>query len=181
VTSVLFPNSWVCCSRSSSSSSSFSSTSTTTTAAALASFCSSSHSRRRTQCRPQVSLRSSSNSGGGAASSGGGGGGAGDSGKRHRHRKPKQPGMFEVRVITPPPKSLGVYELPPLTHNGEELVIDGEAYVVQRLVLQYKLRGGKYHRDHNALEVTPTGRWFTEQMLTNLMQARYVGPTGPQD
>lgn len=40
---------------------------------------------------------------------------------------------------------------------------------------------GKYHRHHNALEVTPTGRWFTEQMLSNLMQARYVGPTGPQD
>lgn len=29
-------------------------------------------------------------------------------------------------MITPPPKSLGVYELPPLTHNGEELIIDGE-------------------------------------------------------
>jgi hypothetical protein len=29
--------------------------------------------------------------------------------------------------------------------------------------------------------VTPTGRWFTEQMLTTLMQARYVGPTGLQD
>lgn len=40
---------------------------------------------------------------------------------------------------------------------------------------------GKYHRDHNALEVTPTGRYFTEMMLNGLMQARYVGPTGPQD
>ncbi|GBF99668.1 hypothetical protein Rsub_12487 [Raphidocelis subcapitata] len=116
---------------------------------------------------------------GGGASGGGGGGGGGP--KRQRARKPKQPGVFEVRLLTPPPRSLGVYELPPLTHNGEEVIIDGEGYVVQRLVLRYKLRGGKYHRDHNALEVTPTGRWITEQMLENLMQARYVGPTGPQD
>ncbi|KAI8467310.1 MAG: hypothetical protein J3K34DRAFT_481681 [Monoraphidium minutum] len=117
---------------------------------------------------------------GGASSSGGDGSGGGNP-KRQRGRRPKQPGMFEVRVITPPPRSLGVYELPPLTHNGEELVIDGEGYVVQRLVLHYKLRGGKYQRDHNALEVTPTGRYFTELMLNNLMTARYVGPTGPQD
>ncbi|KIY98222.1 hypothetical protein MNEG_9742 [Monoraphidium neglectum] len=115
--------------------------------------------------------------------SSGGSEGSSNSGlpKRQRGRKAKQPGVFEVRVITPPPRSLGVYELPPLTHNGEEVVIDGEGYVVQRLVLNYKLRGGKYYRDHNALEVTPTGRFFTELMLDNLMKARYLGPTGPQD
>jgi hypothetical protein len=119
----------------------------------------------------------------GSGSSGSGSNGAGGSGpKRQRGRKPKAPGMFEVRVVTPPPRSLGVYELPPLTHTGEELVIDGEGYVVQRLVLQYKLKAGKYERDHNALEVTPTGRWFTEQMLQNLMAVRAVpGSTGRQD
>jgi hypothetical protein len=30
-------------------------------------------------------------------------------------------------------------------------------------------------------QVTPTGRFFTELMLDNLMKARYLGPTGPQD
>lgn len=102
-------------------------------------------------------------------------------GGARRQRKARAPGVFEVRVMTPPPKSLGVFELPPLTHNGEEIFVEGQGYVVQRLVLNWKLVGGKYRKDHNALEVTPTGRWLTEQMLTGLMQARSVGPTGPQD
>lgn len=136
-----------------------------------------SSSHRRSGPRPLAAQGDST----GDSSNGSSGGGSRHNPKRHRNRKAKQPGIFEVRVTTPPPRSLGVYELPPLTHNGEEVVIDGEGYVVQRLVLHYKLKGGKYHRDHNALEVTPTGRYFTEMMLNNLMQARYIGPTGPQD
>ena len=133
------------------------------------------------------SSNSGSSSGDVPSSSSGGGGGPGGAfgpggAKRQRgQRKASRPGVFEVKVITPPPRSLGVFELPPLTHNGEEIVVDGEGYVVQRLVLTYKLHKGRYQRDHNRLEVTPTGRWFTEQMLSNLMQARYLGPTGPQD
>lgn len=53
--------------------------------------------------------------------------------------------------------------------------------LMQTVVLQYKLRGGKYVRHHNRLDVQPTGRWLVNQMLENLIKARYVGPTGSQD
>lgn len=96
-------------------------------------------------------------------------------------RKARQPGFFEVTVVTPPPRSLGIYALPPNTHNGEEIEIDGHGYVVTSLVLQYKLVKGKYVRDHHKLEVQPTGRYFLNIMLDTLIKARYVGPTGNQD
>ncbi|KAF8069411.1 hypothetical protein HT031_001526 [Scenedesmus sp. PABB004] len=44
--------------------------------------------------------------------------------------------------MTPPPKSLGIYALPPNTHNGEEIEIDGAGYVVTSLVLKYRASGG---------------------------------------
>lgn len=34
-------------------------------------------------------------------------------------------GQFEVKVITPPPRSLGVHVLPPDTHNGDQIEVDG--------------------------------------------------------
>jgi hypothetical protein len=36
-------------------------------------------------------------------------------------------------------RSLGVYALPPLTHNGEEIEIDGQGYVVTSLNIRYKV------------------------------------------
>lgn len=96
-------------------------------------------------------------------------------------RKAIQPGVFEVNVVSPPPRSLGIYALPPNTHNGEEIEVDGQGYVVTSLVLRYKLVKGKYVRDHNRLDVLPTGRYFLNLMLENLIQARYLGPTGAQD
>lgn len=76
--------------------------------------------------------------------------------------------MFEVQLINPPPRSLGIFALPPNTHNGEEvrallalpaaaalaaaggsvadacaavvqIEIDGQGYVVTSLVLRYKV------------------------------------------
>lgn len=35
----------------------------------------------------------------------------------------RTPGVFEVQIATPPPRSLGIYALPPLTHNGEEIEV----------------------------------------------------------
>jgi hypothetical protein len=96
-------------------------------------------------------------------------------------RRACQPGLFEVKVVTPPPRSLGIYALPPNTHNGEEIEIDGQGYVVTSLVLQYKLVKGKYVREHNRLDVQPTSRYFLNIMLDNLVQAKYIGPTGSQD
>lgn len=102
-------------------------------------------------------------------------------GKRDGAKKARTPGLYEVRVVTPPPRSLGIYALPPNTACGEEIDVEGSSYVVTTVVLQYKLRGGKYVRDHNRLDVQPTGRWLVNQMLEGLIRARYVGPTGSQD
>lgn len=90
-------------------------------------------------------------------------------------------GLFEVQVVTPPKESLGIHALPPDTHNGDQINIDGKVspatpsqklsprfllhlplticarcaqdFVVSSLVLQYKLVGGRYQRDHNRLDV----------------------------
>jgi len=46
------------------------------------------------------------------------------------------------------------------THNGDEIHVDGESYVVQGIVLTYKLVHGKYRPDHRRLEVHRTGRFL---------------------
>ncbi len=118
--------------------------------------------------------------------------------------------------VTPPPRSLGIFALPPLTHNGEEIEVDGQGFVVTSVVVQMKLnkvcatalhtisdwqvgedtmrRGieataalcvmmcarahgthfcwctqGKYVRDHSRLDVQPTGRYFLNLSLDNLL------------
>lgn len=68
-----------------------------------------------------------------------------------------------------------------MTHNGEQIEIDGKGYVVTSLLIQYKLVRGKYVKDHHKLEVQPTGRYFVNMMLENLIEAKYIGPTGNQD
>lgn len=37
----------------------------------------------------------------------------------------QDPGMFEVRIMTPPPKSLGIHSLPPGTTSGEVIEVEG--------------------------------------------------------
>jgi hypothetical protein len=49
-------------------------------------------------------------SGGAADESKGGGGGGG----RRKTRSARQPGLFEVQDISPPPRSLGIHALPPV-------------------------------------------------------------------
>ena len=35
-------------------------------------------------------------------------------------------GTFEVRIVTPPPTSLGIHQFPPDTHNGDQIEVDGK-------------------------------------------------------
>ncbi|KAG1680431.1 hypothetical protein FOA52_015524 [Chlamydomonas sp. UWO 241] len=134
---------------------------------------------------PQCSA-SGRGSTGGAGSSGSGSSGAGqggpernrDAGKRlYKRGKARQPGRFEIQVVAPPPRSLGIFALPPLTHNGEMIEVDGDGYVVTATVFQFKLQKGKYVRDHNRLDVLPTGRWLLNQQLESLLKATYLGPS----
>ena len=56
-----------------------------------------------------------------------GSGGEGDSRRPHssgrgsgagRRRKARQPGLFEIQDISPPPRSLGIHALPPVSGFG---------------------------------------------------------------
>uniref|UniRef100_A0A061RL69 Uncharacterized protein n=1 Tax=Tetraselmis sp. GSL018 TaxID=582737 RepID=A0A061RL69_9CHLO len=95
----------------------------------------------------------------------------GNNGKRRqRQRKARTPGFFEVKVITPPPRSLGIHSLEPNTGCGDEVEVDGDTFVVSSVVLQYKLQRGKYVRDHNRLEVQPTSRYFVNRFLQDVFE-----------
>ncbi len=43
-------------------------------------------------------------------------------------------------------------------------------FVVTSLVLQYKLVGGRYQRDHNRLEVQQTSRYFVNLYYDSLLE-----------
>lgn len=51
----------------------------------------------------------------------------------------------------------------------------GDDYVVQSVVMQYKLVRGKYRRDHTRLEVFRTGRYLANSFLEGLLQLK-AGP-----
>ncbi len=80
-----------------------------------------------------------------------------------------------VSVAPPKHNSLGVHELPPNTHNGDLIHVQGEDYVVSSVVLRYKLVGGRYQRDHNRLEVQQMGRFFTLQYLEQQFHTSHGG------
>jgi hypothetical protein len=67
--------------------------------------------------------------GAGSNGSGSGGSGRGSGGKRLRGNRAREPGLFEIKDVSPPPRSLGVYALPPNTHTQDviELRVDPSA------------------------------------------------------
>ena len=71
-----------------------------------------------------------------------------------------QPGVFEVQDVSPPPQSLGMHTLPPNTHNGDEIEVEGDSYVVQKVVFRFRLTRGKYKPAERRLEVRRTGRFL---------------------
>lgn len=93
----------------------------------------------------------------------------GDSGGRGKGRKARQPGLYEVEIITPPPQSLGIHPLPAGTHNGDRIEVEGEDYIVSAVVLQYKLVRGRYQREHSRLEVMRLNRHLTNIMLEHIL------------
>jgi len=76
---------------------------------------------------------------------------------------------YEVKLITPPSKSLGTHSLPHNTHNGDKIEVDGESYIVSSVVLKYKRQGGRYVRNHNGLNVQSLSRFFVTRHLENML------------
>jgi hypothetical protein len=54
--------------------------------------------------------------------------------------------------------------------------VAGDDYVVQSVVMQYKLVRGKYRRDHTRLEVFRTGRYLANSFLESLLQLKGPPP-----
>ena len=95
---------------------------------------------------------------------------------------------YEVEDVSPPPQNLGIQSLPPVsyfylflnfqqlyivvlhtsiltpkpqnTHNGDQIEVKGDSYVVQKVILRYRLVRGRYRQDHRRLEVRRTGRFL---------------------
>ena len=62
--------------------------------------------------------------------------------------KPKKM-LYEVKVVTPPERSLGPHMLPKNTHCGDTIELkNNKYYVVDRVCTHYRLEYGKYRRDH---------------------------------
>ncbi|MEW5312979.1 MAG: hypothetical protein WDW38_004575 [Sanguina aurantia] len=120
--------------------------------------------------RSQFRCSASKNSGGNSSSSGGRGE------DKKGVRRARADGHYEVQVVTPPARSLGIFLLPPNTHNGEEIEILGDAYVVTCTCIMFKLAGGKYVRDHSRLDVQPTSRYILNAMLDDLITRPTVTP-----
>lgn len=95
-----------------------------------------------------------------------------------RRRKAREPGEYEVRVVTPPPQSLGVHLLDANMQNGDTLTLADTDYVVTTVVSQYKLAGGKYRKEHNRLDVQPMSRWLLNTYLNTMLDGNTKGGQG---
>jgi len=79
---------------------------------------------------------------------------------------------YEVKLISPPAKSLGMHLLPHNTQCGETVEVQDQAYIVSRVTYVYKLSKGKYARSSTRLDVTATGRYIINRYLNDLLDAK---------
>ncbi|KAI8104820.1 hypothetical protein M9434_003372 [Picochlorum sp. BPE23] len=80
----------------------------------------------------------------------------------------RNPSLFEVKDISPPPESLGLHSFPPNTTNGDVITVNGQSYVVKSTVIRYKLQRGRYRPCHKRLDVLGTSRYIYNLYLTNI-------------
>ncbi len=88
---------------------------------------------------------------------------------------------FQVMDISPPPESLGVHCLPPNTTNGDQIEIDGQSFIVEKTRVRWKLRAGRYVRDHQGLDVLGTSRYLSNMFLNGLLEKESGGETDGGD
>ena len=90
--------------------------------------------------------------------------------------KPKKM-LYEVKVVTPPERSLGPHMLPKNTHCGDTIELkNNKYYVVDRVCTHYRLEYGKYRRDHTGLYVQEASRYILNRHLDALLD----GPDAPK-
>ncbi|KAK3262049.1 hypothetical protein CYMTET_29079 [Cymbomonas tetramitiformis] len=86
-------------------------------------------------------------------------------------KKERGPTTYEVRLVTPPPKSLGLHPLPYNTQNGEVVNVKGQEFVVCGVCYQYKLCRGKYRKDNTRLDVLTPSRYILNLHLDGLFDS----------
>mmetsp|Transcript_5690 Transcript_5690/g.25688 ORF Transcript_5690/g.25688 Transcript_5690/m.25688 type:complete len:135 (-) Transcript_5690:978-1382(-) len=80
--------------------------------------------------------------------------------------------QFEVKVVTPPERSLGPHMLPKNTHCGDTIELkNNKYYVVDRVCTHYKLEYGKYKRDDTRLYVQEASRYILNRALDSLLES----------
>eukprot|EP00740_Mantoniella_antarctica_P022333 CAMPEP_0198686076 /NCGR_PEP_ID=MMETSP1468-20131203/14459_1 /TAXON_ID=1461545 /ORGANISM="Mantoniella sp, Strain CCMP1436" /LENGTH=157 /DNA_ID=CAMNT_0044431943 /DNA_START=247 /DNA_END=716 /DNA_ORIENTATION=- len=90
---------------------------------------------------------------------------AGDDGKGGQPKKQR----YEVKVSTPPERSLGIHTLPKNVGCGETIEVLNRYFVVDRVNYHYKLEYGKYRRDASRLYVEEATRYLLNKHLNSLL------------
>mmetsp|Transcript_55889 Transcript_55889/g.177120 ORF Transcript_55889/g.177120 Transcript_55889/m.177120 type:complete len:98 (+) Transcript_55889:469-762(+) len=89
-----------------------------------------------------------------------------------------RPEDYEVVVLSPPQRNLGIHTLEKNTQCGEIVAVKEQEYVVSQVTYQYKLIRGRYKKEHKRLDVKETSRYLLDMQLTDLLENT---PRGGQD
>eukprot|EP00177_Eucheuma_denticulatum_P000006 GFKZ01000015.1.p3 GENE.GFKZ01000015.1~~GFKZ01000015.1.p3 ORF type:complete len:167 (+),score=21.42 GFKZ01000015.1:969-1469(+) len=76
---------------------------------------------------------------------------------------------FDVKVISPPPRRLGRFQLDPRTHCGDIVEHAGRHFVVKSVSMQYKYSAGAYRVVRKTIEVKSLARKAIEVYLERIM------------
>lgn len=74
---------------------------------------------------------------------------------------------FDVKIITPPPRHLGRFQLDARTHCGDVLEHGDSQFVVKSVRVRYKYSRGGYHVIGKQIEVKSLARKAIEVYLEN--------------
>jgi len=85
-------------------------------------------------------------------------------------KKKKAKTTYEVKVTTPPERSLGTHRFPANTHCGDTIELRNRYFVVDKVAYHYKLERGKYRKDDSRLYVQEATRFLLNKHLDSLLE-----------
>lgn len=100
--------------------------------------------------------------------------GAGEHGERQSHPDGRDQLPYTITSVGPPEKTLGTFQLDPLTHCGDQLNVDDRRYVVKKVTFCYKYSGGRYVMVRKAAACKEQARISAEVALQRMFEADAV-------
>ena len=94
-------------------------------------------------------------------------------------KKKKAKTTYEVKVTTPPERSLGTHRFPANTHCGDTIELRNRYFVVDKVAYHYKLERGKYRKDDSRLYVQEATRFLLNKHLDSLLEKSGGAVDGP--